>query len=327
LKQKAAGIILAKPQAVEELKSNDGITRVSQLVSIKNNDVLGGIPSDGYSLPFLRSVPVMYYNTTRLNAVIENHKEFGCSADFPKTWTGEFTVLLGKYRAAIGADAPPPFLISGDQYEWLFETMVYQSGGQLKNQNGRIELNSAIAVNILSQWKNWKEEGLMKIAGNWTATGNHFVYEHFPIICHSSSSMNMIQNSEERNFEYSVEPLPGGAGSRRVLYEGANLYASMYMSPKQKAVAKRFVEFLYAENIQSEIAGNSGYLPCSRTNQTLVSPKVKEQYETNAEPRMIPVHYTDVYEILRGAIWSSVVDGADPKAALDIAQDQVNGLD
>ncbi len=333
-KNKTAGIIIAQPQAIQELIATGGITGLDGVVSTNTVNSLRSKFGDNncrecnkYSIPFLRSVPVMYYNIPKLNEILPNYKTGGCYNDLPEKWIGELEPLLRAYRAATGEKSPEPLLISGEQYEWLFETMVVQWGGSLE-RNGQIKLNSEEAIKVLTLWQEWSNEGLMKIADTEKATLNSFIHGYNPIICHSSGSIGEVKSNQA--FEYKVGALPRHTGRSSVLHEGVNLYISMYMDDKQKEVAKRFIEFLYDIDVQKQISFESGYLSSVtssiQNNEDEYLEMVKDEYKNYAEPRMMPKHHTEVYRILREAIKKVTDNGYDPRSALDEAQKNVSQL-
>jgi sn-glycerol 3-phosphate transport system substrate-binding protein len=272
-----------------------------------------------YCPPFMRSLPVAFYNMDKLTAAGVAH--------LPATWD-ELEAALAKVKAHSGQ---APFAFGGDWYDYLFEATVLSAGGRLWSpETGKVSLDGPEAVEALRFWKRLKDKGLMVRTQLWKATINGFADGAYAVTYYSSGGMS--QAAEKARFHWMADGLPK-AKVNAVAQGGGNLCLSSGLAPEQRAAALRFVNFLYSPGAQATISKWSGFFPvvdaafdepvlAERFAKEEPFRRVRAQLPT-AQSKLMAMDGLKVRGILKAAIDRSLDEGMEPAASLARAQKEV----
>lgn len=270
-------------------------------------------------IPLFRTIPVLYYNIDKIM-----HSD--CSADLaagklPQNWA-DFETLLVNIKNSTGKT---PFLVCGDWYEWVFESMVMQCGGILSSSFDSVRFNSPESIATLNYWKRLREMGLIDTANNWRATMNSFKYQHYPIVSYSTGGIEAIKGNI--SFRYEVGMLPMNK-VKAMSMSGSNLYFSSNMTPAQVRIATSFVKFAYEKKqISQEIAERTGLLSTTqqRAGTPPIDPKISKQLEF-AKPNFVTYGYAKVRKILKEAIARAFSGQQNAEQSLNRAQKEATSV-
>jgi sn-glycerol 3-phosphate transport system substrate-binding protein len=274
--------------------------------------------------PFIRSMPVAFYNLDRL-------KEVGLTEDqLPTTWDELETMLVklqARYRQA-------PFCFGGDWYDYLFEATVLQSGGALMDfEQNKIVLNSAKAIEALSFWKRLKDKGLLIRMNNWKSTVNAFAAGYCMVAYYSSGGMETVRSRAK--FSWAADMLPRNK-QYGVAMGGGNLYFSAGMNVEEQRAALQLAKFLYKPLVQARISVATGFFPV--VSAAIAEPEFKEHYFNDpsfsrvqrqlkyAKPKIMAANNLKMRAILKSAIDKSLNEGVAPEIALRQAQQEIRQL-
>lgn len=271
-----------------------------------------------FGLPILRSMPVVFYNLDNLKKSGYNQK------NLPNNWS-EFKTLLIKIKKNSNIT---PFYLAGDWYDFLFEALVIQSGGNILDLKSKeIKFDSPEAVKALTFWKELIDEKLLKRVENWKGAMNGFIAGKFPVIFYSSGGMGTAQQAEGLNWVADMLPKNKKYGCP---YGGGNLYLGKTLELGDREYIMEFIKFLYQPEVAAEISDLSGYLPVIKSSFNLQ--KIKDKYTKIqayknvirqvpfGQIKMMGVHNLEIRGILKGAIDRTLNEGMLPEKSLKQAQ-------
>jgi ABC-type glycerol-3-phosphate transport system substrate-binding protein len=271
--------------------------------------------------PFVRSVPVAFYNLDLLA---------GANADnLPATWS-ELEALLVRARAQLHR---PPFCFGGDWYDYLFEATVRQSGGTLVDPKGRPGFDTPAAVEALGWWKRLKDRQLLVRMNSWKATLNGFVAGYCAVTWYSSGGLETVRGGARFNWIADALPRNRTAG---VAVGGGNLYLTAGQAEADERAAYKLARFLFRPAVQARIAAATGFFPvvpaafadpAMRARLAEDPALVRIQRELPAAgAKLMSRDNLAVRAILKRAIDAALDQGVAPAAALRAAQREVERL-
>jgi len=275
--------------------------------------------------PFVQSTPVAMYNLDML-------REAGISGDaLPANWE-ELEGLLEKVKAA--RPGQPPFALGGDWYDYLFEAMVRQAGGVLKDPRSRkVTLDTPEALKALLFWKRLQDRGLLMRMNSWKATINAFQEGLAAVAYYSSGGLETVHRKAK--FSWTADRLPGDR-MFSVALGGGNLYLAANLSEDEKQAASKLSAFLYSPGVQARISAGSGFFPVVQAafddpalqgRYTSDEPYVRVRSQLRfSHPKLMTAHYLEVRGILKRAIDRTLDEGMDAGESLRQAQGEVDRL-
>ncbi len=194
-----------------------------------------------YSLPYQRSVPVLYYNKDAL-------REAGI-AHPPTTWSEliadaqKLTVRQGNEVTRWGVEFPL------EAYNWIYYALVYEAGGQIISPDLKhLYLDQPAAIRAMQFW--WDLVNTYKVMPPytpWTQGSQDFVAQKTAMVVYSSGSQAFFRQSAK--FSWSLTRIPkdkrygvATGGGSLVLFkkphdqeEAAWTFASWMVEPRQTA--------------------------------------------------------------------------------------------
>ena len=208
-----------------------------------------------YSLPFQRSVPVLYYNK-------DAFAKAGIAAP-PATWA-EFvsdaqrlTVRNGGDVSRWGAEFPL------EAYNWIFYALVYQAGGEVISPDLKhLELDRPAATSAMQYW--WDLVNKFKVMPAytpWPQGSQDFVSEKAAMVVYSSGAQAFFRQSAK--FNWGLVRMPHGKRSG-VAIGGGNL-VMFKKSAAQEEAAWKFLSWMMEPQQQAHWSARSGYIAVVRS--------------------------------------------------------------
>jgi sn-glycerol 3-phosphate transport system substrate-binding protein len=208
-----------------------------------------------YSLPFQRSVPVLYYNK-------DAFAKAGIAGP-PATWA-EFvadaqrlTVRNGNDVTRWGAEFPL------EAYNWIYYALVYQAGGAVISPDLKhLELDRPPSVSAMQYW--WdlvNKYKVMPAYTPWPQGSQDFASEKTAMVVYSSGAQAFFRQSAK--FNWGLVRMPQGKRSG-VAVGGGNL-VMFKKSPAQEEASWRFLSWMMEPAQQAHWSARSGYIAVVRT--------------------------------------------------------------
>jgi len=224
-----------------------------------------------YSLPFQRSVPVLYYNK-------DAFAKAGI-AEPPATWAEfiadaqKLTIRNGSDVTRWGAEFPL------EAYNWIYYALVYQAGGTIISSDLKhLELDRPAAMSATQYW--WdlvNKYKVMPAFTPWPQGSQDFAGEKTAMVVYSSGAQGFFRQSAK--FNWSLVRMPNGKRSG-VAVGGGNL-VMFKKSPSQEEAAWKFLSWMMEPPQQAHWSAKSGYIGVVRAawNQPELKAVVAEHPE------------------------------------------------
>ncbi|MCB9451058.1 MAG: ABC transporter substrate-binding protein [Anaerolineaceae bacterium] len=288
-----------------------------------------------WSIPFQRSIPVMYYNADLLEAegiaVPTNNEELLAAAQAlttPDRWGLEVAV-------------------AGNFPIWLYQSFAAAYGQPLTEADPTVVYfntpESLAGLEFLT--KLGTEYGVGPVGGSvWGDTPTDFTSGHAAMIYHTIGSLtSILQNAD---FTVGVAPMPSGPAGMGIdgtgygaPTGGGNLYIFASSTPEEQEAAWLWVQFLSSPEIQSDWGANFGYIAARQSAWDLEPLKSlaaeHPQYLQSVDAMQYAVgefaayRSIDIQNIINVAL-SGVISGATPiedtASVLATAQEQIDSL-
>ncbi|MEN8698683.1 ABC transporter substrate-binding protein [Bacillus infantis] len=281
-----------------------------------------------YGLPYLRSTPILYMNTTML-------KEAGLDPAGPKDWKEfeEYLTALTKEGKTVGMTMPVNI--------WMYEAFVAQGEGQMISDDEKsAEFNGEAGVEALEFWKKMADKGVIKVPGGEAAAETakqDFANSRSAMAFSSTADLSYnLSVAEEQGFELNTAFMPANKVNG-VPTGGANLVMTAGLDEERQNAAWEFIKWMTAKEQTIYASEYTGYLP-SRLS-AVDSEEMKSLYEKMPQfkvavdqlqyghARPMAEAYPEVAKILTDQISRVMLeDGLSPKDALDEAAEKANQL-
>lgn len=295
-----------------------------------NPGLMGNSYVDGklYGLPYLRSTPILYLNTTLL-------KEAGLDPAGPKNWKEfeEYAQKLTVKGKRVGISMPADI--------WFFEAFITQSGGKMISEDGKkAEFNSAAGVEALTFWKKLQKEGVMKVPGGDDAgiiSKQDFANGRSAMVFSSTADLSyMLSLAQEQKFDLNTAFMPAN-DSYGVPTGGANLVMTAGLDKKTQEAAWEFIKWMTAKEQTIYASKYTGYLPsrlsASDSEEMKSLYNEKPQFKVAVDQlqyghaRPMEEAYPEVVNIVKDELTRTILEAdLEPKKALDDAAKKANQL-
>src|SRR5579872_3568405 len=207
-----------------------------------------------YSLPFQRSVPVLYYNKGAL-------AKAGIARP-PATWAEfaadaeKLTVRNGSEVTRWGAEFPL------EAYNWIYYALVYQAGGEVISRDLKhLYLDSPAAVSAMQYW--WdlvNKYKVMPAYTPWPQGSQDFAGEKTAMVVYSSGAQGFFRQSAK--FDWGLVRMPQGKRFG-VAPGGGNLV--MFKKPAaEEQAAWTFMQWMMEPNQTAYWSAHSGYIAVTK---------------------------------------------------------------
>lgn len=289
-----------------------------------------------YCMPFNSSTAMLYYNKDMLEAA-------GLDPNDPPTTWAE----IEEYSKAIMDAGVAEGGFSMGWPAWIFE-QSFAVHDQLfaNNENGRAGLadevffNNEFGVEVMTEWQRMAEEGVLVYGGREYGANDPFLAAQFPFLFQSTSSLGGILRTAE--FEVGTAFLPRlgddyGVGNSVV--GGGCLWVMDMATPEQQQAAWEFMKYSFTPERSVIWHKETGYFPTSATayeqlqaegwfeeepNHATAFDQIMSGSDTPAATGVLLGNFVQIRDIVGTAIEEIVVNGADPKTALDSAAAEAN---
>lgn len=213
-----------------------------------------------YSLPYVRSTPMFYYNKTMADAkgltaptTVDEMVEF-CRALWQKDDAGNTTVY--------------GMLITND-FGYLNACNLYQLGSAFLADDGMScpALEDGTMLKVLSDWRSWIDEGWCSpydATNAGTVMGEMFAQQKLAAMLTSSGSLaSTLANAKEAGFEVGVCQYPTYDADKRIAeIGGGNIcIVSEGNTDEQIAASWEFVQYLMSDEMVTYNTTKTGYVP------------------------------------------------------------------
>lgn len=230
--------------------------------------IYGNTDGTLYSLPYIRSTPIFYYNKTMADAAgitlpqeltIDEMEKF-CKAMYKKDESsGETTVY--------GLEIP-------NDFGYMQAANLYQLGSAMLSDDGKSfpALEDGALLKVLGDWRKWVDEGwCLPFESTDSAADNlktMFCQGKLASFISSTGSLtNMIQASKDAGFELGVSFYPTYDASKATAEIGGGNIGVIAQgnSDEQIKASWEFVQFLMSDEQVAYSSINSGYLPVTKS--------------------------------------------------------------
>lgn len=279
-----------------------------------------------YGLPYLRSTPILYMNTTLL-------EEAGLDPAGPKDWA-EFEEYLRALTKGETVGMTMPVDI------WMYEAFVAQGEGKmLSDDASQVAFNEKAGVEALEFWKKLEKEGLIKIPGGEEAgevKKQDFANGRSAMIFSSTADLSYnLSVAEEQGFELNTAFMPANK-VHGVPTGGANLVMTAGLDEEKQNAAWEFIKWMTATEQTVYASSYTGYLPSRlsaiETEEMQNLYKEKPQFKVAVDQlqygqaRPMVEAYPEISKIIMDEISRTILEDLEPQDALDAAAEKANKL-
>jgi sn-glycerol 3-phosphate transport system substrate-binding protein len=287
-------------------------------------------------MPFNSSTAMIYYNKDMFTAA-------GLDPDVvPVTWDDIESMSQTIMDAGLAEGG-----FSMGWPAWIFEQMfAYHDQLLANNDNGRsaiaseVYLNSEFGVKMMTEWQRMADEGVLVYGGREYAANDPFLAGQFPFLIQSTSSLGGILSNA--TFEVGTAFLPRLSDDYpqgNSVVGGACLWVFDSATPEQQAAAWEFFKFTFSVDEAITWHKGTGYFPTSisayeqlktegwfeeEPNHATAFDQILGGADTPASNGVILGDFVTIRDIVGAAIEDVVVNGVDPKEALDKATADTN---
>jgi len=212
-----------------------------------------------YSLPFSKSVRVMFYNRDMFNAA---------GLDIPTTWDEVLEaarVLTDEAAGVVGFSFE-----NAHDMEWIAK--LFQAGGTyLDEATNRAVFASPEGISAMEWVMDLINSPYGRTAGADGFNSGVFGRQDIAMYIGSSAGMPHVTNAVDGTFDWGVAPTPSTNGSRAVEFAGNDLvlFENTNHSIEERVGAWEFMAFTLRPEIAAQWAIDSGYVPVTYTAASL----------------------------------------------------------
>ncbi|MFA9423136.1 MAG: ABC transporter substrate-binding protein [Sedimentibacter sp.] len=204
-----------------------------------------------YGLPYLRSTPILYLNTTIL-------KEAGLDPAGPKTWDElEKYIMTIKDKTGING-------LTTYSYIWTLEAFMMEHGSSVLNEDETAtNLNSLAGKEIISYFKNLSDQGYINLIASSQSDKLKADIMNQNCAMWFSSTGDLTSNikiAEDNGFELGTAFIPKDT-QYGVTSGGCNLIMTSKLTDEEKEAAWQFIKWMTEKEQTIKASQNTGYLP------------------------------------------------------------------
>ncbi len=280
-----------------------------------------------WSLPFQRSIPVLYYNKDMFKAA-------GLDPAKPPSNYAEMVTAAQKLTKADGSTWGLEISSDGIPY-WLFQSFVIGGGSNVFTASNKTTFDNPVVVQGLQNFMDLSGKSKVMPTGIllWANMPNDFVNGKAAMIWHSSGSLTNIL--KQAKFDVGVSYTVGDKGFGAAT-GGGNMYIMKGIPADHQAAAWKFLQFMASADIQADWSINTGYVAArksayatqamkdniAKVPQAAVAP-AGLQY---AGPELATHNNAQIQKFLGDAVQSALTGKSTPADALKAAQTQADAM-
>jgi sn-glycerol 3-phosphate transport system substrate-binding protein len=236
-----------------------------------------------YSLPYQRSVPVLYYNR-------DAFRQAGIGRP-PATWADlvadaqKLTVRQGEQVTRWGLELPL------EAYNWIYYALVYESGGRVISPDLKhLYLDQPPAVEAMQFWYDLVNKYKVTPAYTpWAQGSQDFAAGKTAMVVYSSGSMAFFRQSAK--FAWSLTRIP--MNKRYGVAPGGGNLVIFKKPPEQEQAAWTFVSWMMEPRQSAYWSANSGYIAVMKDAWDL--PQMKQLAAAQPEVLVTVQQLKDAY--------------------------------
>lgn len=202
-----------------------------------------------YTLPFNKSIYVLYYNKAIFH-------ELGLKA--PQTWQ-EMRAAAKTIATKKPGIAGISFLPNVD----IFGHYLYTNGGQYITEDHQVAFGGALGIRDLNYWIDLVHTDRSAHAS--LDASKEFENGKAGMYIETTSRIGGFERAaKEKGLKFGVVPIPKGTVAA-YQFAGTNLAIFSKSSPEKQQAAWKFIKFMTSTEITSDWAISTGYLPVRRS--------------------------------------------------------------
>ena len=280
-----------------------------------------------WSLPFQRSIPVLYYNKDLFKAAgLDDSKG-------PASYS-EMVADAKKLTKADGSQWGLEISSDGIPY-WLFQSFVIGNGANVFTASNKTTFDTPQVTQALQDFMDLSGKSKVMPTGIllWANMPNDFVTGKAAMIWHSSGSLTNILKQAKFNVGVSYTVGEKGFGAPT---GGGNMYILKGIPADHQAAAWKFLQFMTSADIQADWSINTGYVASRQSaydTQAMKDNLVKVPQAAVAPaglqyagPELATHSNAQVQKFLGDAVQAALTGKSDPAAALKDAQQKADAL-
>ena len=222
-------------------------------------DINGNTDGTLYTVPYIRSTPLFYYNKTMADA---------------KGLTEPTTIEeMEEFCKALYEDGSVSGLCIGNDFGYLQACHLYQLGSAFVSEDGNScpALDDGTMLQVLSDWRRWVDEGWCEpfdATDAGTVMIEEFTQQKLACLINSSGSLSqLMQNAKDAGFELGACQYPTyNEDDRTAMIGGGNIcIVSEGNTDDQIMASWEFVQFLMSDEEVTYNTEMTGYLPITKS--------------------------------------------------------------
>ncbi|MCP9276559.1 extracellular solute-binding protein [Mycolicibacterium arenosum] len=269
---------------------------------------IGTVNGKVYAVPIEVSIPVLYYNKTRMaEAALDPARP-------PQT----YPQLYQAARAlATITNAAPVHVRSQDNADWIVQAAVQSAGGQLVAPDGTAAFNTPQGISGISIYSALTGEGLMTQQTDADAQAA-FNRGDLPLLISSNSRTETLASEIGTKFDWGVAPMPVPEGGAANFPAGGSSWLVLSQEPCQAAFASALISELLNPEVLAKGLLSTGYIATDeRAEQILLaSPAISPQQRTT---------YSYDPQVTQWGGWPGQTTPKINKTVVDMVQQLVRG--
>lgn len=278
-----------------------------------------------YGLPYLRSTPILYMNTTLL-------KKAGLDPNGPKTWE-ELADYCRTIKEKTGA-----YGLSMYSYNWTFEAFMFENNSSvLNNDETKTNINSDVGKYVLNYFKDLNDKGYIRCVAGADSSKIDADYMNQNCAMWFNSTGNIgtaMKVAKENNFEINTCYIP-----KKVQFGvptgGCNLIMTTKISDAKKEAAWEFIKWMTSTEQTAYASEYTGYVTSRKSatssekiqnlyNETPQFKVALDQLEECGHGRPMNPGYAEAQKEIVAVMDAVWVNGADIDSTLKEAETKIN---
>lgn len=224
-----------------------------------------------YGLPYLRSTPILYMNTTLL-------EKAGLDKNGPKTWT-EFAEYAKAIKEKTGAYG---FTLTSDP--WFLEGFLMEYGTSvLSKDETKTNINTPEGKAVFKYFQNLKNQEVIRCVAGADASKVDADFMNQDTAMRVSSTANLskiLAIAKENNFEVNTCFFPAEV-QHGVPTGGCNLIMTSKLSDDEKEGAWEFIKWMTSTEQTAYASAFTGYVPSRKS--ALETDKIKDLHKSTPQ--------------------------------------------
>lgn len=280
-----------------------------------------------YGLPYLRSTPILYMNTTLL-------EQAGLDPAGPSNWD-ELADYCRTVKEKTGA-----YGLSMYSYIWTFEAFMMEQGSSVLNADETAcNIDSDECRYVMHFFQDLAQEGAIRcVAGEDSSkVDTDYINQNTAMWMTSTANLTSVLSvADENGFEVNTCFIPENK-TYGVPTGGCNLVMSSIIPDEEKEASWEFIKWMTATDQSAYASAYTGYVPNSKsaaatetiTNLWKSTPQFKvalDQLELYAQGRPKTTAYSQVQDALVAMMDACWVNGADVDSTVAETAKKCNDL-